>query len=70
MVEKTGRLAVDINLVDINPFKISMAKTPAANKAPWVRNAFVPPAFLLPISRISIPLNFPSRILPDTEPKR
>ena len=70
MVENIGRLAVDMNLVEMNPFKISIAKTPAANKAPWVRKAFVPPTFPLPRFRISIPLNFPSRILPNTEPKR
>ena len=67
-LEKMGRLIAEINFAEINPFRISIPKTPAAKDAPWTRKAFVPPALPLPIFRISTPFNFPRSILPEVEP--
>ncbi|SUZ97799.1 uncharacterized protein METZ01_LOCUS50653 [marine metagenome] len=65
-----GRFIAEINFAEIKPFIISTNKTPAAKAAPWVRNAFVPPALPLPKFRMSTPFNFPRRTLPEVEPIR
>jgi hypothetical protein len=52
------------------PLPTSITTVAVANARPWVRNAFVPPAFPLPIVRMSTPRIAPITSAPTIEPRQ